>query len=205
MPSTTHRTFTLMDAMSLVAATAVALAGFRCYAGDLGELRVQLSESLTAVAAPPDGWPSWGWAIWSSYGLLVTVLVPFCWAWTLAILGLRLRRPRSRLRRLMRQPGAIACYSAAFALVPALAGLLGLGVISGLLSGSDYASPQWDRLLGFSFILVPALTGFAILGSWATLLLGRRWRAEPDWIDRAGRLLGVYWIGAIFLPIWGLG
>ena len=162
---------------------------------------VQLLESVTAFKASPDGWPSWGWAIYLSYGLLATVLVPFCWAWTLAILALRVRKPRPRLRRLACQPVAIACCSAAFALVPALVGLLCLALISSI----ESESPQWERILGCSFILVPALTGFAVLGSWGTLLLGRRWRAEPSWLDRAGRVLGLYWIGAMVLPIWGLG
>jgi hypothetical protein len=51
-------------------------------------------------------------------------------------------------------------------------------------------------------LLLPPLTGFAVIGSWATLFLGGHWRAEPTWIDRVGRLLGAYWISAIFLPMW---
>ncbi len=30
--------------------------------------------------------------------------------------------------------------------------------------------------------------------TWLLLVLGRRWRPEPGWIDRAGRLLGWSWI-----------
>jgi len=201
MPLTEHRTFSLLDAMTLVAATAVGLAGLRCSAGGFTQLGAELSDSVTALAAPPEGWSSWGWALFSIYGLVATVLVPFCAAWTLAILGLRLRRPHPRLRRLACQPGALACYAAAFALVPAAVGLLGLAVLS---ARNEVELRSWEPIQGLAFVLVPALTGFAVLGSWATLLVGRRWRAEPSWIDRAGRVLGLYWIGAIALPLWGL-
>src|SRR5262249_25250340 len=101
--------------------------------------------------------------------------------WTLAILVLRLRQPRPRLHRLACQPGAIACYSAAFALVPALIGLLCMASIEN--TNSD--SPLWEMTFQVSFILVPALTGFAVLGSWANV--GRPSRAgsigrEEPWV-----------------------
>jgi hypothetical protein len=36
----------------------------------------------------------------------------------------------------------------------------------------------------------------AVLTSWMTLIVGRRWRAEPTWVDRLGRAVGVFWIVA---------
>jgi hypothetical protein len=199
MTTTPSRRFSLMDAMVLVAATAAGLAGLRCAAGDLAELGAECWESVAVVTAPPDDWSFWGWAMYSSFGLLA-LFVPFCWAWTLAVAGLSLRQPRPRRRRLASQPGAIACYSAAFALIPALAGVLCLIFMSGSESASD-----WDTVFSRSFILVPALTGFAVIGSWAPLVIGKRWRAGSTWIDRAGRVLGFYWIGTILLVLWGLG
>jgi hypothetical protein len=41
--------------------------------------------------------------------------------------------------------------------------------------------------------------GFAVLGGWAVLVLSGRWRPEPSWIDRAGRIIGATWIGAVVL------
>jgi hypothetical protein len=41
----------------------------------------------------------------------------------------------------------------------------------------------------------------AVMAAWAALILGRRWRAEPTWIDRAGRCCGFYWI-ALALYRW---
>ena len=38
------------------------------------------------------------------------------------------------------------------------------------------------------------MIGSAVAVSWLILWLGGGWRAEPSWIDRLGRLLGVFWI-----------
>ncbi len=46
---------------------------------------------------------------------------------------------------------------------------------------------------------VPIVCGLAVLVSWVTLLARRRWRADPSWVDRFGRALGVYWIVGGFL------
>jgi hypothetical protein len=40
----------------------------------------------------------------------------------------------------------------------------------------------------------PLYLGLAVLASWLTLRAGGWWRAEPSWIDRLGRALGVLWI-----------
>lgn len=44
------------------------------------------------------------------------------------------------------------------------------------------------NLLGLFYI------GAAILSSWATLALSRRWRPQPTWLDRVGRVVGVAWL-----------
>jgi hypothetical protein len=31
-------------------------------------------------------------------------------------------------------------------------------------------------------------------GAWLFLALSGRWRAQADWIDRLGRILGAFWI-----------
>jgi MFS family permease len=203
MPSAKRRTFTLLDALALVAATALGLAGLRFALGELRDVREELWESLATIASPGDSRP-FLWAVGAVYGLTVSVLVPFCWAWTLTILALRLRNPHPRLSRLSRQPGAIACYSASIVLVPSLFGLVFLGLLSWLYFDVRYESPVWQKCLGFFFLLLPASTGIAVIGSWATLFAGRRCLPEPTWIDRTGRMLGVYWISAVLLPLWAL-
>jgi hypothetical protein len=189
-----------MDFATLIAATAVSLAWLRYAFGDFREFGEEFRESIAAVAAPPIDWESWSWAAYSICGLLMAVFAPFCWAWTVALLLLRLRQPRPRLRRLARQPGAIASHSAAIILVPAALILLCLAVVTVI----EFESQQWESILRSSFVLVPALTGLVVLSAWATLLVGRRWRAESSWIDRAGRILGAYWISAIGLAFWAI-
>ena len=35
---------------------------------------------------------------------------------------------------------------------------------------------------------------FTVIGGWMVLALGGRWRSEPSWIDRTGRVTGIVWI-----------
>jgi predicted transporter len=35
-----------------------------------------------------------------------------------------------------------------------------------------------------------------VVATWSMMALDRRWRPEPSWIDRTGRLIGIYWITA---------
>ncbi len=39
--------------------------------------------------------------------------------------------------------------------------------------------------------------GFGVVAVWGTMALARRWRPEPGWIDRAGRVIGWLWIALI--------
>ena len=41
----------------------------------------------------------------------------------------------------------------------------------------------------------------AVAAAWLTLALTGRWRPRPDWLDRAGRALGTFWIAIVPL-IW---
>jgi hypothetical protein len=92
-----------------------------------------------------------------------------------AILILRLRRPRPSWSDLVRQPGFWACAAPVLAAVcvPALGVYFGIWTVA-ILPGS-------------------------VIAAWIALALSRQWRNEKSWVDRAGRLVGVYWI--IMLPI----
>lgn len=41
--------------------------------------------------------------------------------------------------------------------------------------------------------------GHAIVAAWSILAISGRWKAEPTWTDRLGRVLGATWI--ILLPL----
>jgi len=50
--------------------------------------------------------------------------------------------------------------------------------------------------------LLLAFSAASAVGSaWLILFVGGRWRAEPGWIDRFGRLLGAVWLVPIPLSI----
>jgi hypothetical protein len=185
------RRFTVSDAMVLVAATALALVGVRYY------------------------WPSWPPELGFRgayrhtakiiiYTNLMTIIKYNLYilscpaaAWTSACLALCLRRPRPTLRHLTRQPGAVACAAAVVVLAIRL---INFGSVVSILA-VDGAYP-WSGLslldmYIFDLQKIPSEIGSAVAAAWVVQAVGGRWRPEPGWIDRMGRVLGVFWVGTI--------
>jgi hypothetical protein len=171
----TSRRFSVLDAMILVAATAV---GF-------GAIRTCSSEYYNNVLWPYRPMPAASWLSWSAVVLSHSAfcLSPLPAAWTVAALVLRLRAPRPPLARLMRQPGAVAGVAATLVIA------LGIGHYL-----SDLPRSSWHDA---PFEYTNYALGCAVAAGWLILALSRRWRAEPSWLDRLGRGLGVYWIGMV--------
>ena len=48
----------------------------------------------------------------------------------------------------------------------------------------------------------PAVFPGSVVVAWSALVLSGRWCAEPTWIDRAGRALGLGWIGLLPCFLW---
>ena len=108
------------------------------------------------------------------------------------LLAMRLRRPRPNLRSLSRQPGAVACAAAAAAM--AAGGIIVLTLLlrvdeSNFLQDHPEAEHPWQIVVLRISVAVPA--------AWFILAWSGRWRSEPSWIDRTGRVLGAYWIGLL--------
>ena len=106
-----------------------------------------------------------------------------------------------QLGALARQPGFVACLAASLVL------FVGGGMFfSGV---SRNPALPWRGLFvsdTFFYLLQPlerAEVGFAVAASWLVLIVGRRWRPEPSWIDRCGRAVGAYWI--MLVPIVRIG
>ncbi len=121
-------------------------------------------------------------------GFLLVVL-----SWMMV--GLRLRSPRPNRLILMRQPGWVACFSAALAsLIP-----IALDWSTAWILHRN-ARVTWSSidLAPLHLVLVPQQTvlvaGVVVVVSWLNLGLGSQWRGEPHWIDRLGRLVGVAWL-----------
>lgn len=102
-----------------------------------------------------------------------------------AVIVMRLQSPRPRRGRLVHQPGFLACVAAMASLVPGL-----------IWAATIHHRPGFQRAEGFeqSWTIAQHWTPWVVLGSWLALALARRWRPERSWIDRAGRVLGFYWI-----------
>lgn len=176
-----RREFAVVDAMALVAATAAGMAWIR---------------------ANYDWQFFFGtWRRFSSHGDLlqtgsyaVRFLWPFLLAWTFAIVVLRFRPPRPPRRLLVRQPGFVAGCAVTLA-----SALVFWPIVVGLLAGIPRVDVQtqlpsrfWAEI-GTGDGAVEAI-GLAVATAWLTLALTRGWHAEPTWIDRLGRFLGLCWV-----------
>jgi hypothetical protein len=172
------RAFHLSDALVLLAATGAGLAWVRAV-GYLSDFE--------------------GVAGWLEVAPDMAAL--FLLTWTLAVGGLRLLPPRPPLPRLALQPGAAACGAVALVfsfesfsyLVHIIAGNRGLPWA--LLRDGGMAAELY----------LYAVSGgpyhYPVAAVWGLLILSRRCRPEPSWVDRAGRALGLCWL---LLPLWWL-
>ena len=79
----------------------------------------------------------------------------------------------------------------------AFASIILLGEMSGKTimapTGVPYVFGLRDWIQSFT-LYSPPLGGFAVVVAWSTQRLLGCWRAEPSWVDRLGRLVGVGWI-----------
>jgi hypothetical protein len=157
-----RRRFTIVDAMVLVAATALGVACFQLWP------EWYLSTAGRSVAATlKEAVGYWGPMIGA------TIALP----WSVALLALRFRRPQPPLRLLVCQPGTVAAFAAAFG-VPLI------------LVDSKYAMGGAFMFAFTAAARVGPLVGFG----WIVLALSGAWRSEPDWIDRTGRVVDIFWI-----------
>ncbi|HEX8201705.1 MAG TPA: hypothetical protein VF590_14580 [Isosphaeraceae bacterium] len=178
-----RRPFTVLDAILLVAATATGLSILRETHGDLWRHEVMNFRGKPVGKAVLNGIVALNWFV-----------ICFAQPWTVALLALRLRRPRPPLRRLARQPGMVAGAAVSLVLaVFAAAGALRVAL------GSSSSSAWADFVSDFALWVEAFVPGSAVAGAWLTLGLGRRWRPEPSWIDRAGRIVGLFWLAQILL------
>ena len=195
--SAAARRFTIADGTVLVAATAVGCA--LIHAAVPGMKPREVVAALGQLVAGGMPLPEVAGAILELTAVLV---VPCLAAWTLALAVLGVRRLRPRRRRLSRRPGVMACLVAALALVPVTVPALLWALCAsrspnvGLWALFASRSPNVGREAVFALCAVfgSVQAGAAILACWATMALAGRWRPEPTWIDRLGRLLGVAWL-----------
>ena len=98
-------------------------------------------------------------------------LGPIVWGLTMAQPLFRLRSPRPPSRHVVREAGFVTCVAA----------------LIGYLVTLDV------QLVGDIVLTPGAFVGLALLLMWPALGLPP-WHAEPSWIDRLGRAVGLGWI-----------
>jgi hypothetical protein len=212
-----HRRFTLLDAMILILATGASVASVRTDLADLwAELRSISVHELTDLAYVQDvmfahphslhrrsvlgimgryvgsaihgGPPTMllrpkGQAVAIADDLAV-ISLSFLVLLTLAIAILRLCRPRPPWSDLVWQPGLWACGAA----------VITLDVLF------------WTELY-YGSNLPPEFVPCSVIIAWLVLAASRHCSPEASWIDRAGRFLGIAWIGLfpvhLVLRFWG--
>jgi hypothetical protein len=161
-----ERRFTLIDAMVMVAATAVGLAMARAYDPQFS------GEPL----------PDFLKRGWGAPSCLMVALGLF-------LIPLRLWRPRLRPRDDLLEPGMAASYATGMAVV--VSTILNF-THSIVMEGS---LKRIARLEVFNSVshqhrtLIP----WAVLGAWLTLAAMGHWRPATSWIEWTGRVVALYW------------
>jgi hypothetical protein len=185
MPVTARR-FTLRDTMIIVAGLAVALAwhqGFLVYHKDNFILAKNLRISRNGY-----------------YSLWLRQWAPFLVMMTITGLALRAIAPRARWDELRGQPGWVAGVVTLLSMLVAGIELLVIDTLR-----ARGWSVYWN--VGMFWSVFGARlqeAGLFVAVAWATLILIGRWRPEPEWVDRFGRVVGVLWIG-YYAVQFGLG
>ncbi len=175
-----RRRFQLLDAMILVAAIAFAC-GITQGLSYVTDGAFSWTEMWEAARQNHDGFA--GVVEIGAYSLILAL--PFAGMLSLAVIPLGLLGPRPRCRRLARQPGITAMWAAGLGI--ALSAVqIGIAISTGM------------RVFAYQPIIAIhsclSYPGMAVLGTWASLLLARRWRSEKSWVDRMGRVLGFFWL-----------
>jgi hypothetical protein len=124
------REFTLMDAMTLVAATALGC----------GLIKSSRMDVPSLFAPDPHYRPFPVGYISGVASTMTWTVVPFLASWSLGLLLLRMRRPRPERRRLFRQPGVVAMSAATLAVAAEYHWLVGCSVHRPQGSGSSSRS-----------------------------------------------------------------
>jgi hypothetical protein len=198
------RRCTLLDAMILIAATAIGFGLARAYS------LVVLNNELTPYPLVPK--------VFLTVWVHILAALPVVAMWSIGVFVLNWRRPRRPLRQLARQPGFVASGAVTLVSLVRLGGFLtlmartfrnrfytlNLGVSDAFSVTLSYPGPVNSATVYNSAYFASSAFGIsvAVAAVWLLLAVSGRWRSEPDWLDRVGRCLGAYWVGIIPFSCW---
>ena len=153
--------------MLLIAAVAIGIVGVRNCDTEMREIQIDRRNLVNWIVLPS----------------------PLLMSLATALMAAGLLPPRSRLSELCRRPGFTACWVTTL--------VMAIDAVIMFAMNPDRVINLDRFILCFSFGYfwrTTAQIGFGVLIAWTTLALAGCWRAEPSWIDRSGRVLGVVWI-----------
>jgi hypothetical protein len=186
MRGTSGRKLTVLDAVILIASMALALPVMR-------------TDYLW-----PDLWPATSSGPVAYSDVLTRVrhftlfTTPLLASLSAAVFVLRLKRPRPDLRRLTRQPGFAACTATVLMVGIRTANLASVAaVLTHDIPDRSFWGWLIEEAMADNIKSLPSDVGCAVAVAWTIQAIGGRWRSEPTWIDRAGRVLGVLWVATI--------
>ena len=130
-------------------------------------------------------------AQWLS-SLIVQFAYPVAVIWSLAVLVLAITPPCPPARRLVRQPGFVACC--AVVMTALITGPLSFAISQQIFTAGLPASIRFQIYLREALTFRRGEGGFAVASAWLVLWANGRWRPQPSWADRLGRLLGLFWV-----------
>jgi hypothetical protein len=176
----TNRKFGVSDWMAVVAGSVLAIwSGSKVAVRMVGQahwlVHVIADYSNRRYVRMPELWwhdvaRAWSGLMWDVFQIIEALVLSI----TPAFLLIRLRPPRPPIRAMLKQPGTVA----------------GLAVAFGYLWVAG-----WLHLLFFGRLrdgCIPAIAvGATVAIAWFALAASRKWTAEPTWVDRLGRLIGV--------------
>jgi hypothetical protein len=186
-----RRRLQLIDAMILVAATAIGLGVERSVevrSNGVYSFEV-FSNAYTLVTSPVAPRADKFTAILYLRHVLIATMTPFLISWTMALIPLRLLGPRDR--RFLTRPGFRTAVAASLVLAYNLLRCILFGLA--LWAERGEVRPI-DELLHGTIQSTPLYVGIALSASWVASAIARNRRRGIDWIDRLGDALAVAWI-----------
>jgi len=170
MSNSLSRKFTLLDAMILIGATAVGFACARTVESCVNAFYIFLNPNI----------------LWLRFHVGTCAAGVFLAIWSVTLLALDTRWRFAGIRHSLQQPGTTACATSSLIVLSILSAkaLWAAAHRSRAFHLTSWADTgQWGPQVGG-----------AIVAAWLVLAACERWRAAPDWIERAGRAIGIGWI-----------
>jgi hypothetical protein len=195
--------FGFIDALILIAAMAL---GFGAYQIDPSDLESALGlvdtqtrfEAVRTRQANRQGEPrseSLAARLGRWRATLVNMAEYFLPFVTLGVAAATFRHRAARSRRALRYAGVVTSAVAAIFIAVSLINEFVLRRFPILQAG--YRHNAFEGL----WSVLGEDTSLGVMALWGILVLGRRWRAAPDWTDRLGRAVGAAWIVVAILGV----